>query len=159
MNLIKNSNVILRNYQKKPDLKSIIKFKKICKIKKLNFYLANNIKLAINANLDGVYIPSFNKSLNLNNFKNFRKNFNIIGSAHNIKELKIKEKQGVNLIFLSPLFLTKAYNKSLGIIKFNFLTKLTNKPVIALGGIRKHNLSKIKLTKAIGVSGITLFNS
>ena len=29
----------------------------------------------------------------------FKKNFKIIGSAHNIKEIKIKEKQKVNKIF------------------------------------------------------------
>ena len=121
-------------------------------------YLANNIKLALQANLNGVYIPSFNKSLNLNNFRNYRKNFKILGSAHNVVELKFKEKQGVDIIFLSPLFLTKNYQHNLGIIKFNLISKETKKPIIALGGIRKNNLNKIKLINAIGLSGITFFN-
>lgn len=159
MNLKKNYNVIFRNYKNKMNLKSILEFKKKCKIKKLKFYLADNIKLAIQAKLDGVYIPSYNKSLNLNNFKNLAKNFVILGSAHNIKELKIKEKQGVNFIFLSPLFLTKDYKNTLDIIKFNLLSKISKKPIIALGGIRKKNLNKIKLINAIGFSGITFFYS
>ena len=158
MNLKKNSSVIFRNYQKKVDLRSIIKFNKLCKRNRLKFYLANNIKLALQANLNGVYIPSFNKSLNLNNFRNNRKNFTILGSAHNILELKFKEKQGVDFIFLSPLFLTKNYKNNLGVIRFNLISKKTKKPIIALGGVRKSNLNKIKLINADGFSGITFFN-
>lgn len=115
--------------------------------------------MALQANLNGVYIPSFNKSLNLNNFRNNRKKFTILGSAHNITELKFKEKQGVDLIFISPLFLTKNYKKSLGIIKFNLMSNISKKPLIALGGIRKYNINKIKLAKIVGFSGISFFNT
>jgi thiamine-phosphate pyrophosphorylase len=153
-----NHGVIYRNYEHKIDLKTIFQIKKVCKRNKIKFYLANNIKLALQANLDGVYIPSFNKSLNLNNFKNKRKDFTIMGSAHSISEMKFKEKQGINLIFLSPLFLTKDYKESLGIIKFNLISRLTSKKIIALGGIRKKNLNKLKILNAIGFSGITIFN-
>ena len=158
MSFSNNHRVIYRNYGHKPDLKTIFQIKKVCKRNKIKLYLANNIKLALQANLDGVYIPSFNKSLNLNNFKNKKKNFTIMGSAHNISELKFKEKQGINLIFLSPLFLTKNYKSSLGIIKFNLISRLTNKKIIALGGIREKNLNRLRMLNAIGFSGITIFN-
>ena len=158
MNLSNNCNVIFRNYHKKIDLEKIIKIKKICKKNRIRLYLANDIKLAIQANLDGVYIPSFNKSLNLNNFRNNRKNFTILGSAHSISEIKFKERQGVNFIFLSPLFLTKNYQRNLGIIRFNLMSKISNKAIIALGGIRKNNLNKLKIVNAAGFSGITIFN-
>ncbi len=158
LNLKKNSNVIFRNYQKKLDLRTVINFSKTCKKNRLKFFLANNIKLALQANLSGVYIPSFNKSLNLNNLRNNRKNFTILGSAHNVLELKLKEKQGVDFIFLSPLFLTKNYQNNLGVVKFNLISKESKKPIIALGGIRKNNLNKIKLINAVGFSGITFFN-
>lgn len=157
MNLSAKCNIIIRNYNKKFDLETISKIKKICKKKGLKLFLSNNPKLAIQANLDGVYIPSFNKSLNLNNFRNKKKNFIILGSAHNISEIKFKEKQGVNLIFLSPLFLTKNYQNNLGVVKFNLMSKITNKSLIALGGIRRNNLNKLKMIDAIGFSGITFF--
>ena len=159
LNLTKNCSVIFRNYKKKTDLRTIIKINKICKRNRLKLYLANDIKLALQANLNGVYIPSFNKSLNLNNFRNNKKNFTILGSAHNILELKFKEKQGVDFVFLSPLFLTKNYQNNLGIIKFNLISNMSNKSIIALGGIRKNNLNKLKLVNAVGFSGITFFNS
>ena len=80
-----------------------------------------------------------------------------MGSAHNISEIKFKEKQGINLIFLSPLFLTKNYNNCLGTVKFNLISRLTDKKIVALGGIRKKNLNKLKILNAIGFSGITVF--
>ena len=61
----KYTTVIYRNYNSKIlDEKLILKIKKYCKNKRIKFYLSNNIKLAIKLDLDGAYIPSFNKSLN-----------------------------------------------------------------------------------------------
>ena len=108
----------------------------------------------MNLNLDGVYIPSFNKT-NQHLFYNFKKGFEIIGSAHSLKEIKIKEKQGVNKIFLSSLF---KYNKNyLGLNKFKLLSKLSKKKIIALGGISAQNIRKLKLTNVSGYSGISIF--
>ena len=125
-------------------------------VHKRKLYLANNIKLAMSLNLDGVYIPSFNKKLNFCKY-NLKKNFTILGSAHNIHEIKIKEKQGVKFVFLSPLFKTKDYKKGLEIIRFNMLSRLTKMKVIALGGITKKNYNKLKITNAYGFSGISYF--
>ena len=48
------TTVIYRNYSvKNIDKKLIIEIKKYCKKKRIKFYLANNINLAINLNLDG----------------------------------------------------------------------------------------------------------
>ena len=102
--LDKETAVIYRNYNSKIlDKVSILKLKKYCKKNKIKLYLSNNVKLAIQFDLDGAYIPSFNKCTRHLAFS-FKKKFNIIGSAHNIKEIKIKEKQLVNKIFLSSIF-------------------------------------------------------
>ena len=150
--LNKQTIVIYRNYN--PDISNkeiIIKLKKYCKKKQINFYLSNNIKLAIKLNLDGAYIPSFNKSKNHLAFS-LKNKFNIIGSAHNIKEIRIKEKQGVSEIFLSSIF--KKNKNYLGIYKFKLLRKLTKKKIIALGGINKKNIKKLVLIKKKDFSGI-----
>ena len=152
----KNIGIIFRNYTEKNNKYEILKIKHFCKINNRKFYLANNIKLAINLNLDGAYIPSFAKSLNIKNYK-FKKNFLLMGSAHNINQIKQKEKQNVDLIFLSPLFKTKNYKNGLGVIKFNLLSNLSKKKIIALGGINKKNIKKLKLTNTYGFSGISYF--
>ena len=110
--------------------------------------------MAIKLNLDGAYIPSFNKSLGHLSYS-LKKNFMLIGSAHNMKEIRIKEKQGVNLIFLSSIF--KKNTNYLGINKFKIMTGLTKKKVVALGGISNSNLKKLRLTKSFGLAGISYF--
>ena len=131
----KQTTVIYRNYNSKiMDENLILKIKKYCKMRNVKFYLSNNIKLAIKLDLDGVYIPSFNKSTKHLAFS-LKKKFNIIGSAHNIKEIKIKEMQNVSSIFISSLF--KKNKNYLGINKFKLVSNLTKKKVIALGGVSK----------------------
>ena len=101
--------------------------------------LSNNINLAIKLNLDGAYIPSFNKQIKHLNYS-MNKKFILIGSAHNIKELRIKELQRVDQIVISSLF--KKNKNYLGIYRFKILKNLTKKNVIALGGITKNNKKK-----------------
>ena len=149
-----NTGIIYRNYNDKTNLDTIFKIKKYCKKKGYKFFLSNNTKLAINLNLDGAYIPSFNKNLNHLSFSK-KKNFLLMGSAHNIKEIKLKERQGADVIFLSSIF--KINKNYLGINKFNLLSNLTSKQVIALGGISKKNLKKLKLVNCFGFAGISFF--
>jgi len=104
--------------------------------------------------LDGAYIPSFNKSVSHLSFSK-RKDFLLIGSAHNNKEIKIKEKQGVSVLFLSSIF--KKNKNYLGLNKFKLLTNLTNKEVVALGGISNENIKRLNLANCKGFAGISFF--
>ena len=155
LKLSKDTGIIYRNYKEKNNILRILKIKHFCKQNSRKFYLANNIKLAINLNLDGAYIPSFNKGILLNH--SYKKKFLLMGSAHNIYQIRQKEKQNIDLLFLSPLFKTKDYKNGLGIIKFNLLSNLTKKKIIALGGINKKNINKLKLANIYGFSGISYF--
>ena len=120
--------IIYRNYvSKKIDKSKFLEFKNYCKKKGLKLYLSNNIKLALELKLDGAYISSFNKKFNHLNYK-YDKNFKIIGSAHNLKEIKIKELQKVEAIFISSLF--KKNKNFLGINRFKSLSGLTKKKLL-----------------------------
>ena len=116
--------------------------------------MANNIKLALKLRLNGAYLPSFNKDFSHLSF-NLKRNFKLIGSAHNMKEINIKKKQGIKEIFLSSIF--KKNKNYLGIYKFNNITKNNKFDYIALGGINNENLNKIKFLKVKGIAGISLF--
>ena len=151
----KQTVIIYRNYKSKIiDEKLIIKIKKYCKKKRFKFFLSNNIHLAIKLDLDGIYIPAFNKSFKHLAYS-YKKSFKIIGSAHNLREIKIKEKQMADVIFLSSLF--KRNKNFLGLNKFKLLAKLTKKEVVALGGISKKNLKKLYLINYSGFAGISFF--
>ena len=149
-----NTAIIYRNYDKKLNIKEILKIKDYCSKKKIKFILSNNLKIALSLKLDGGYIPSFKKDFIHLNY-NFRSNFLLLGSAHNLKEVRIKERQKVKIIFISSLF--KKNKNYLGIYKFKNLASLTKKIIIALGGISKMNEKRLKILNCYGFSGISYF--
>jgi len=151
----KQTAIIFRNYSSNPtDQLLILKIKRYCKKKSIRFYLSNDFKLAIKLNLDGVYIPAFNTSFKHLSYS-IKKNFKVIGFAHNLKEIKEKENQNVEKIFLSSLF--KRNKNYLGMNKFRLLSNLTKKRVVVLGGVSKVNLKKLKLLNQIEFAGISYF--
>ena len=149
-----NTTIIYRNYKENYKIDEILFLKNYCRKKKLKFLLSNNIKLSIKLNLDGAYLPSFNKNFLHLSFR-FKKKFILLGSAHNLKEIRIKEKQNVDKIFISSIF--KENNNFLGMNKFNLISKLSNNEIIALGGVSKDNIKLINLTSSYGFAGISLF--
>ena len=153
-NLEKNINIIFRNYKDNHKAKEINSIKKFCKISKRNFYLSNNIKLALKLGLDGVYIPSFNKNINFVSKYSLPNNFEIIGSAHNKSEIRIKKLQKCSKIFLSPVFKTSKSKNFLSTTRFNLVTLDENSEFIALGGINEENYKKLNLLKVKGFASI-----
>ena len=88
-------------------------------------------------------MSSYIKDLKFLNYK--KSNFEIIGSAHNFREILLKIKQGCSSILLSKLFMVN-YDKQtpfLGIVKFNNLSKFSKK-IVPLGGIKNSNLNQLK---------------
>ena len=150
----KKTIIIFRNYDQEINKKLILTIKDYCKKKGNKFLISNNIKLAIKLDLDGTYIPSFNKDKKHLSYS-VKKNFIILGSAHNIFEMRTKELQGVNAIFLSSIF--KKNKNYLGMNRFKSLSLLCKKPLIALGGISTNNLKKLNLTGCVGFAGISFF--
>ena len=156
--LSKKVAIIYRDNSNKIDLKIIQKLNFFCKTSKRKLFIANNIKLAKILDCDGVYISAYNKKL-LRYDIGRKKKFRVIGSAHSLDEILIKEKQGVDLIFLSPLFYNKKNNRSLGISKFNLLSYKSRIKIIALGGINNTNIKKLKMIKNFGFAAISFFRN
>ena len=142
-------SIIYRNQKNSEKKNQLLRFRRDCKLKFIKFYIANNIELALFLKADGIYISSYNKSLKVLNYK--RSNFNIIGSAHNMKEISLKCQQGCSSILFSKLFQVN-YDKNaqyLGINRFNNFLKI-NKNLIPLGGINLSNLNNLKNVRSTG---------
>ena len=152
----KQTIIIYRNYNSsKIDINKLLILKNFFKKRGNKFLIANNFKIALKLGLDGVYLPSFNKKFNHLAYSTFT-SFIILGSAHNIKEIRIKELQKVQKIFISSIF--KKNNNYLGLYKFKILKNYTKKKVVALGGISKKNIKKIRLINKISsFAGISYF--
>ncbi len=149
LNIIKKNKkifLIYRNTGIREDLEKIIKFRKKSKEKGFKFYISNNDKLLKDCKADGLYISSFNKKIY------HRKNLNIIGSAHNFKEISQKMRQGCKTIILSRLFKTSYVHKksNLGILRFNLIKKNYNINIVPLGGINRLNLLKLNMVNSKG---------
>ena len=138
--------IIYRNHKNLDNLESLFKFRKFCRLKSIEFFVTNNINLAVKLSSDGVYLSSYNKSLRSLSVK--RRNFKIIGSAHSNKEILNKIQQGCEIIIFSKLFQVDYDKKApyLGVVKFNNFLKI-NSNLVPLGGINSNNINKLRQIK------------
>jgi thiamine-phosphate pyrophosphorylase len=129
--------------------------KNFCKKNKIPFFISDNFKLAIKYGADGIFLSSTYKKIGNILLK---KNFKIIGSAHNQLEYYLKNKQSCEMIMLSPLFYNEKYsqNKILNVCKFNLISMGWDKKICALGGINLKNLKKLNMTKSSASAFISL---
>ena len=155
INLDQSISFIWRNKDNQTSIKSLVELRDFCKKHQRKLYLRNDSKLAIKLDVDGLYISSTNKDLILRPIT-CKKKFEILGSAHNMKEIKIKKLQGVDKIFLSPIFKDKK-NQRLYLYKYLNLKKTIFMKDVALGGINRENLKKLKFIKPYGFAGISYF--
>ena len=134
---------------------NIVTIKNFCKKNKIPFFISDNFKLAKKYGADGIFLSSSYKKIGNIILK---KNFKIIGSAHNQLEYSLKNKQSCEMIMLSPLFYNKKYsqNKILNVCKFNLLSMGWDKKICALGGISLNNLKKLNMTRCSAVAFISL---
>ena len=146
--LINRYIIIYRNTDKIDNIDDLLKFRRDCRSKKIDFYVSNNEKLTSDLKADGLYISAHNKNLRLAKLK--RSNFKIIGSAHNIKELNIKMLQGCSSIIFSRLFeVSSPFKKGfMGVIKFNLFMLSRRENLVPLGGINLSNLNKLKMVQS-----------
>ena len=143
-------SIIYRNNKNIINIKDLLNYRKKCRLKLIKFFVANDLELAIKLKANGIYLSSKNNDFKPLNIKKI--DFDIIGSAHNLKEINLKDKQNCKYILLSKLF-TVDYDKNaptLGLIKFNKYTQYSKSKLIPLGGIKLSNLSKLKLINSEG---------
>jgi thiamine-phosphate pyrophosphorylase len=129
--------------------------KNFCKKNKIPFFISDNFKLAKKYGAEGIFLSSSYKKIGNIVLK---KNFKVIGSAHNQLEYSLKNKQSCGMIMLSPLFYNKKYsqNKILNVCKFNLISMGWDKKICALGGISLNNLKKLNMTRCSAVAFISL---
>jgi thiamine-phosphate pyrophosphorylase len=152
-NLLKFKDLtIIVDIDKKELLENELSIIKFAKINKIPFLFKNNYQKCIKYNANGIFLDSKNTSVIRPVL--FKKDFKVIGSAHNQREYFIKLKQKCKLVMLSPIFYNEKYSKNniLNIHRFNQITLNWKTDVCALGGINLGSLKKIKLTKARSIA-------
>jgi len=125
------------------------KIKKICKKYKVKFIVNDDPFLAKKLNADGCHLGQ--KDMNIVEARKFLKNKIIGTTCHNsIKLVKKAIKEKVNYIALGAFFSTKTkkvkYKANIHIL--TSVKKITNTPIVAIGGIKLENYKKLLLNKA-----------
>ena len=132
------------------------KIKKICKKHKVKFLINDDPKLAKKLNADGCHLGQ--KDMNIKNARKILKN-KIIGiTCHNSINLAEKAiKDGANYLAFGAFYSSQTkkikYKTKLKIL--NLAKKITNIPIVAIGGIKLSNYRKLLLNKAnfLAISG------
>ena len=77
-------------------------------------------------------------------------------SVHSLREIRSAERDGADLLFLSPAFTTRSHPgaPSLGPLRFTLLTRQTQLPVIALGGMNAAHARRLNDTRLYGWAAI-----
>ena len=129
----------------------------ICKKYDASYIINDYSNFSLNKYCDGIQLTS-------NNLKEIRKmnldkRYILIGSCHNIDEIKICNNLEVNLILISPVFSTS--NKTgIGWKKFKELVNESKIPVFALGGLKyPDDLENVKINGGVGIAASKYFYS
>jgi thiamine-phosphate pyrophosphorylase len=78
--------------------------------------------------------------------------------VHDLPQLRRAERQGADLVFISPLFATRSHpgKRPLGPVRFAALASRAHVPVMALGGVGPRH---VRLTRMLGASGYGAIDS
>ena len=154
-NLVKFSNIniiIDINDNTSKNLENQLTIIKFAKKNRIPFLIKNDFQKCIKYKANGIFISSDNKKITKPIL--LKKNFHIVGGAHNQLEYIQKSKQKCNLLMLSPLFFNEKYSKNriLNILKFNNKAIHWKINLCALGGINSLTLKKVRLTKCEAIA-------
>ena len=129
----------------------------ICKKYDASYIINDYSNFSLNKYCDGIQLTS-------NNLKEIRKmnldkRYILIGSCHNIDEIKICNNLEINLILISPVFSTS--NKTgIGWKKFKELVNESKIPAFALGGLKyPDDLENVKINGGVGIAASKYFYS
>ena len=132
------------------------KIKKICKKYKVKLLINDDPIIAKKVNADGCHLGQ--KDMNILNARKILKNKIIGVTCHNSINLAKKAvSNGANYLAFGAFYSSKTkkihYKASLKILRL--AKKLTNTPVVAIGGIKDTNYKKLLLNKAnfLAISG------
>jgi thiamine-phosphate pyrophosphorylase len=154
-NLVKFSsiNIIIDiNENTSKNLENQLSIIQFAKKNRIPFLIKNDFQKSVKYKANGVFISSNNKKITKPIL--LKKNFFIIGGAHNQLEYTQKLNQKCQLLMLSPLFFNEKYSKNriLNILKFNSRSIQWKINLCALSGINSKTLKKVKLTKCVAIA-------
>lgn len=135
-------------------LKEAITIKKICSYYNVTFIINDNVDIAVDCDADGVHIGQ--EDMKIYDVRKILGDEKIIGlSVHNFKEALDAEKNGADYIGVGAVFNTRT-KKNVKVIDIKSIKNICeniNIPVVAIGGLKKDNISVLK---GSGIDGVAI---
>ena len=157
---LKNGVSCLQLREKNLDEDEFIKEAKktaaLCKKYNIPFIVNDNVNVAIASNADGIHIGQ--DDMDIKKVRSLVGEKMIIGvSAHTVKEAREAEKNGADYIGIGAVFNTSTKNDVMQVSyeKLKSICEAVSIPKVAIGGINKDNISKLKGSKVDGVAVIS----
>lgn len=147
--LPRGSGVIVRHHglDKKARRDLIVRIRKIARARRLILVVAGSETLARATQSDGFHMRSakIGPSTLLRTI-----------AVHDLAELRLAERIGADLVFISPVFATESHpgKRSLGRARFGQLVRESRVPVIALGGMNMRRAESLQQFGIYGWAGI-----
>ena len=146
-----------KNLSDEEFLKEAIQIKALCNKYKVPFFINDNVEVAIKCGADGIHVGQ--DDMAAGRVRELVGDKMMIGvSAHSVKEAVEAVKNGADCLGVGAIFSTST-KKDASVLDLSVVSdicKAVSVPVVAIGGIKKDNISKLKGT---GVDGVALVSA
>lgn len=137
-------------------LKEALMLRELCKRYNVPFIVNDNVQIAIDSKADGVHVGQ--NDMELSKVRELVGNDMIIGvSAQTLEQAITAEKNGADYLGIGAMFktVTKQDAKYVTLDTLKQICSAVSIPVVAIGGIKQHNIMQLSGT---GVDGIALIS-
>ena len=138
-------------------LKEAKQISTLCKEYKVPFIVNDNVNIAIACKADGIHIGQ--EDMKLTNVRKLVGEDMIIGvSAHTVEEAIKAQEDGADYIGIGAVFATST-KTDVDVLSFETLRSIceaVNIPTVAIGGIKKDNICKLK---GSGIDGVAVVSA
>ena len=146
-----------KNLSDEEFLKEAIQIKTLCNKYKVPFFINDNVEVAIKCGADGIHVGQ--DDMAAGRVRELVGDKMMIGvSAHSVKEAVEAVKNGADCLGVGAIFSTST-KKDASVLDLSVVSdicKAVSVPVVAIGGIKKDNILKLKGT---GVDGVALVSA
>lgn len=146
-----------KNLDEKSFVDEAIEIQKLCKKYNIPFVINDNVQIAKMINADGVHVGQ--SDMSAEEVRSIIGNDKILGvSAQTVEQAIVAQNKGAHYIGVGAVFPTGSKSDAEN-VSYNTLKAICDAvtiPVVAIGGIGKHNVTELKHS---GISGIAVISA
>ena len=138
-------------------LTEAIEIRKLCRKYKVPFVVNDNVKIACNVNADGVHVGQHD--MEAGDVRALLGENKILGvSVQTVEQAVLAEQRGADYLGVGAIFHTgsKADADNVSLETLKAICKAVRIPVVAIGGIGRHNVSELR---GSGIGGVAVISA